>query len=835
MLAGAMDDAALDNMAAECGDALRAGRAPVDGTSPEDARRLLERYWRFEDARDADGMISGGRVVVRSLVTPRPVLHMMACGHARLRDQWGSFWDQHCGGFCCVDSVLAGKMSSHLDTNYVPTSPQPQDVRNFYVHQAGRAWSMFPVAGHEEGLYEDFECCLGLDTFSLSATRGSLACRLDVFVHAEWPLEVWRVRLANLGDERRRLSWFARIRVNVDSYPFYYFVPRVVCEGVRERGALVFLNHDRNNAHPRAAFLASCEPMDGLDMMEEVFEGAPARAPVPAAVRRGRCFDSLGLQPHAGLNAAAQYDAELPAGASRTWTLAYGRCPVELAAREAFLNRVRDEVLTSPDECRREVERAWAGKIAASRIATGDDGLDRYYNVWCKYQLRNQSRFVRALDKAGYRDVLQDLLGACQFEPAYTRARLLEALRYQFADGRAVRQYGLFPGGGHDTRLYQDSASWIPDVLCEYVSQTGDWDLLDEPVAFLDEKTLEPDESSAASVYEHAARAVRSLFANTGYHGLCAIGYGDWNDALSGIGGEKGASVWLSCACVHAAGAMSRLAAHLARSADADEFASIAAEMTARVNRSAWDGRWYVYAYDREGRAIGSHACDEGKIHLNVNTWALFTGVAGAGGREDAVWEALRQLATPVGHRLLAPSYTAASRDRVGRIADCMPGMFENGSIYTHGEAFYLYALASRGRSDEWLDEIAMTLPSRQVPDISTSPPHQQSNFFVGPDHPRFGENLFSGFTGSVTWYKRGIETIVGILPEPAGLRVRPRPPRAWDRYRAARTFRGAKLEVRFVRTGRTRVTVNGADVGELIPAGMFDSGRSYSVEVEYA
>jgi hypothetical protein len=99
--------------------------------------------------------------------------------------------------------------------------------------------------------------------------------------------------------------------VNLDSYPAYYFCPRVVCEGKLEDGALVFLNHDQNNKHPRQSFLAASIAFDGYDMMSEVFDGWSPRAPIPAAVARGECFNSLGLQPAAGLVAAVQFNAEL--------------------------------------------------------------------------------------------------------------------------------------------------------------------------------------------------------------------------------------------------------------------------------------------------------------------------------------------------------------------------------------------------------------------------------------------------------------------------------------------------------------------------------------------
>lgn len=824
----------LDKLVERCKENLAGGMAPLDGLTSPQADKLLHRYWRIHDDVDKDGFISNSAVEIHSLHTPRPVLHMMCSNHANLRDQWATFWDQQCGGFSCVDSVLAGRMTSHLDSNYVPTCPTAQDARSFYIHEELRSWPMFPIPGFEEDQYSRFLCRQGLDQFDIRAAREHLACSLNVMVHSDLPIELWQVTLANNADEPRKLSWFFRLRVNIDSYPFYYFVPRVVCEGIIEQGAMVFLNHDKSNKHPRAAMLASAEPMDGFDMMGETFDGASQRSPIPRAVAMGQCSNSLGLQPYAGLVAAGQFNCELQPGQQKSWTLAYGKCPTDKPARKQFLSQVSKDVLAKSGLCLDRIDQAWRTKISAGMIRTGQTEVDRYYNVWSRYQLRNQVRFVRGLDKIGYRDVMQDLLGVCEFEASYARARILEALRYQFPDGRAVRQYEACSNGGHDARLYQDSPVWIAYTLHRYLAETGDLAILEETVPFTDPETLQASRAAPASVYQHALLALRSLYQNTGHHGLCRIGYGDWNDALSGIGGRQGVSVWLSCACVHAARMMSELAGFIGQDADRQEFASVADDMAERINAHAWDGRWYVYAMDDNGQAIGSSTCDEGRIHLNVNTWAIFSGVAAAADRAQAVWAAVEQLATPVGHMLLSPPYSAVSRRAVGRIADVAGGMFENGSIYTHGEAFYLYALAHAGKSDTWLAEILKTLPTSQVPDISTAPPHQQSNFFVGPDHTRFGENLFSNFTGSVTWYRLGIEMILGAIPELGGLRIAPRPPKAWQQYELRKLFRGRRLHIVF-RPGRcNKITLNGDEASEFISADHLETSQEHRIEVEY-
>lgn len=824
----------LDALVEKCRKNLRAGRNVLEGLSAEHARALLTRYSRFEDAKDDSGTIIASEVVIHALRPPRPFLHLMASNHNNLRRSWGSFWDGTRGGFSCLDSALAGKMTSHLDTNYVPTAPEPQDVRDFWVHERGEAWPMFPVPGHEEDRYADYQCRQGLDVLGLSARRAGLAGRLLVHVPVEEPLEVWELTLTNQAGSTRRLSWFCRLRVCLDSFPGYYFCPRVVCEGLHEDGALVFLNHDQNNRHPRQAFLAAEPGFDGYDMMSEVFDGWSGRAVIPAAVRRGACFNSTGLQPAAGLIAAAQFDAELAAGEEKTWTIAYGLCTSDADERAELIGRVRRELLAEPARSRAQVAACWKEKVLANAIATPDADVNRYFNVWSKYQARSQSRFCQGLDKIGYRDILQHMLGICDFDAAYVRARLAEALQYQFPDGRAVRQYEVVPGSGHDLRMYQDSPIWIADTLVKYVKESGDAAFLDERIPYLDAETLQPGESESGTVYDHAVRAVHSVYDNTGFHGLAKIGYGDWNDALSRIGGEKGVSVWLSCACVWAAQRMAELAEFLHRDEDACSFNHIAETMTQRINQHAWDGEWYIYAINQDGKPIGSRRQSEGSIHLNVNTWALFTGVAAAGGREGQVWKAVESLDTPVGHLLLAPPYTLASRKDVGRIADMLPGQFENGSAYTHGESFYLFALVQAGKSDLWQEKFPRTLPGRLVPDIATGPPHQQSNYAVGPAHPLFGRNLFSNFTGSLAWYRRTIERVAGVLADFAGLRIDPRPPKCWNEYRVVKNFRGCRVNARLRRGKEFSVKLDGEDAPALIPAGRLKPGAKCRVDVTY-
>ncbi len=334
-----------------------------------------------------------------------------------------------------------------------------------------------------------------------------------------------------------------------------------------------------------------------------------------------------------------------------------------------------------------------------------------------------------------------------------------------------------------------DSPLWMVDTLMRYLCDTGDFAILREKVPFLRSR-------KAGSVYDHVKLGLESCYAHRGQKGLCLTGHGDWNDALDGIGrGGRGVSVWLSMALVFFSRELLRLAEHIGDASGTARFRSIISTMTRNINRYAWDGHYYVYGFDDQGRPIGSHRNPEGRIHLNVNTWALLSGVAEAGGHADDVIRSIQALDTPIGHLLLDPPYTALSK-HVGRIADMQPGMFENGAVYTHGQSFFIAAMIRMGRGTDAYRALKATMPEATIPDISTAPLHQQTNFAVGRAHPNFGQHLYTNFTGSLAWYRRAIEWMLGVIPDLDGLVISPCIPATWKEYRVVRRWRGGEYHV---------------------------------------
>jgi cellobiose phosphorylase len=842
----------LEHLVAKAKRNLAQRKSPRAGFTKAQAQGLETRYSRFQDVRDKDGFLTESCLSVHRPDTPRPWLHLMGSPHEEPYGVVGSFCDPTGLGFLCYESVLAGPVTSHKDTSYVPTAPRSTDVREFYLREerAGRPaiWYLLPQVGCEPERHSGYSCCMHPGWMETESTRRQIRSRLRIFVPVDDTCEVWTITLTNTSSRPRRLKLFTRVNWGLESHPSYYFDPRVTSVGdhLKDLRAIVALNRHKANALPRTGFMMSSAPFESFDLSGEEFTGGGHFREFPRAVEEGRCRNSLGLQPYLGLVGALQFGVNLAPGASRTLHVLVGRTERERPDYRKHLSALKRRYFSGRG-VEREFERsvgAWREMFSRARVRTQDEETDRLYNVWLKYQQHNTARFTRALDQMGYRDVLQDMLGLCSFEPDFVRNFLPIALNYQLRDGRAIRQFFKYPNTNapNDERMYGDSPVWIADTLVTYLEETGDFSILDEKIGFYDLATHRQDNRIKKSVYEHALLALQGLFNSRGQKGLCLIGHGDWNDAMDGLSKRgRGVSTWLSIALVFASKRLLKLAEYLGDRRTADLLNLIIETMTEAVNASAWDGDHYIFGFNDDGVALGANENEEGRIHATVNAWALLSGVAAAAGREEALLKGMNRLATPVGVALVDIPYTQTSRELAGRIADVTPGQFENGAVYTHAHAFYVYGLVCSGRPQEAYRQMKLSLAGNTFPDIATGPPHQQSNFAVGPSHPNFGMNLYSNFTGSTAWYLRTIDRMVGVLPDFDGLRVAPAAPPEWREYEVRKRFRGVEYHFRFRRrSGRkseTRVTVDGTPIdatdGEfVIPLPKRRAARPVRVEV---
>ena len=179
------------------------------------------------------------------------------------------------------------------------------------------------------------------------------------------------------------------------------------------------------------------------------------------------------------------------------------------------------------------------------------------------------------------------------------------------------------PAGGRGIRSRcSDDYLWLPLAACRYVATTGDIEVLDECVSFLEGRPVAPDEESyydlpihsgqTSTLYEHCVRAlVHGL--RFGEHGLPLMGTGDWNDGMNLVGFHgRGESIWLAFFLYDILIQFSELATRHGDITFAGRCLEEAGVLQANIEQHAWDGNWYRRAYFDDGTPLGSatnHEC----------------------------------------------------------------------------------------------------------------------------------------------------------------------------------------------------------------------------------
>jgi len=759
---------------------------------------------------------------LKRLVTPRfwqQFLH---------NDQYGLTVAQTGHGYSWYRTMRSYRVTMTTDTNYSPTSPNTG--RFLYIHdeETGRCWHVNPqMFEKQDEDFTDWTCIYGLTYVTIKSVRNEIEHSTTFFVPPEDPVEIWSVTLKNHSGRRRKLKLFSYLQWHLSSYPFTWTDPQVYISPHFLAGpkAILVYNHNPESLVQYGGFMASDRPPEGFDTSMSNFLGpysAPDSPRLPRAVLEGKCTSKHRFaDPYI---ASLQHDLVIPPGGEVTVHYLVG-----VALQEKDVARLKRKYLVEgePEKWFRITLDERKKLNDAAMVHTPDEDFDRYFNYWLKNQLLIVRNWCRG-DIRGYRDVLQDLRGSMPLDPQWARPLLLQTMSFQYQNGTAPRQWNQL-GGPHDLRNYKDSPSWIPDTLTAYIKETGDFDVLNEVIGYFD--------GGSGTVYEHALRAVRCLMQERGRHGICLMGHGDWNDALNEIGkGGQGESVWLACAMCYACLKMEALARRIGDEAVAAEMRAYYETMKRIINRVAWDGEWYIYAFSDDGTPVGSNANKEGKTHLNVQTWAVFTGVA-EDERLKAVLKRIDEMDTELGPVLLYPCYKSYD-PKIGRITGMVWGAFENGAVYTHGAAFKMRADCAAGRADQAYETFRKVTPLNPAnpPERSTLEPFGLSNFYVGPENPEnFGKALYSYLSGSGNWlFITALEHLLGVEADYDGLRIHPLLPKNWNAVRVERRFRDAVYNIEIKRKAGAegvQIRCDGKKIeGNLVPA--FADGKVHNVEV---
>jgi cellobiose phosphorylase len=746
-------------------------------------------------------------------------------------------------GFCWAENSYFYRLTPwHND----PVSDPPGDMLYLQDEQTLELWSATPAPcrTREPWLVEH---SAGQTTFR--QTRGAITSRLTVGLAPDAAVKLSTLVLENHGSQPRTLlvTQYVEWCLGVNREHTQHQVDTRFDGG---RSAILARNSFNPLFADWVAFTAISEPVVRHTASRREFLGRNGTLARPRALSREAAWGSTGNgnDPCAAL----QCRVTIPPGGRVELTAIVGAASSHDAGLE-LLDRYRAPAAAFSaiaTTCQ-----AWVERLSTITVTTPDPAFNAILNHWSLYQALSCRMWARsALYQSGgaygFRDQLQDVLAFVYADPEIAREHILRAARRQFLEGDVQHWWHPQTGRGVRTR-FSDDLAWLPFVVEQYVTVTGDEAIFEEMVPFLRMRPLEthehevydlPDETEErATLYEHCRRALRRA-STFGPHGLPLIGSGDWNDGMNRVGIEgRGESIWLSWFLITTLRSFATVAKRRGDGVTAAEFRTVAERYVTATEEHGWDGEWYRRGYFDDGTPLGSAGNSECRIDSIAQSWSVISGAADPA-RQARAMASMRRYLVQEEARLIAllqPPFDKSSHDP-GYIRGYLPGVRENGAQYTHAALWAVLATARLGQREEafrlfqLINPLTHARTPEEVDTYKVEPYVVAADVYTAPG--QLGRGGWTWYTGSASWlYRIGLESILGFRKVGERLQIDRSAPPSWGGYQV--TYRHGRstyaIDVKLgSEHGQLRILIDGIVQAEDFIQ-LIDDGRSRQVTVE--
>ena len=759
-------------------------------------------------------------------------------------------WINYLGtqGFFSLISNTAGGYSFYKDarlrriTRYRYNNvPIDMGGRYFYINDNGTIWN--PGWSPVKTELDSYECRHGMGYTVITGKKNDLKAEVTFFVPQDYDGEVQQVVLTNeSGSDKTFKFWSFAEWCLWDAQDDCTNFQRNFSTGrVEIKGSTIYHKTEYRDRRNHFAFYTVNDTIDGYDTDRDTFIGLYNGFGDPQQVKAGTCGNSLadGWSP-----IASHYkEITLKAGESKTlvFILGYVEMPVDkkFEADGKTINKEKAlammEKYNTPEKFTSgmaELRAYWDKLLGILNVNTPEDKVNRMVNIWNQYQCmvtfnlsRSASYFESGIGRGmGFRDSNQDILGFVHQIPDRARERLIDIASTQLPDGGCYHQYQpLTKKGNADIGGdFSDDPLWMILSVSAYIKETGDWSILDAKVPY------DNDKSKAKSMLDHLTVSFYHIVNNLGPHGLPLAMRADWNDCInlscfSDTPGESfqtytnpkfkaeggyskvAESVFVAALFTYVGPNFVGILNHLGKKDEAAKAQAEIDKMKKVMMDSAWDGNWFMRAYDAYGKKMGSHECAEGQIFIEPQGFAIMSDID-----KDATKKTLaaidERLNTKHGLVLNNPAFSKYYVE-YGEISTYPGGYKENAGIFTHNNAWIICAAAYAGEGNQafkYYSEIAPAY-TEETSDIHKTEPYVYGQMIGGKDAgsdigqtgKNFGQGKNSWLTGTAAWNMVAIsQYILGIQPDFDGLKVDPSIPSSWDGFTATRLFRGAKYNI---------------------------------------
>ena len=798
-------------------------------------------------------------------------------------------WINYLGtqGFFSLISNTAGGYSFYKDarlrriTRYRYNNvPIDMGGRYFYIKDGDTIWN--PGWSPVKTELDSYECRHGMGYTIITGKKNGLKAEATFFVPQNYDGEVQQLVLTNESNSTKtfKLWSFAEWCLWDAQDDCTNFQRNFSTGRVEVVGSTIYHKTEYRDRRDHFAFYTVNDAIDGYDTDRDSFIGLYNGFHNPQAVLDGKATNSFAD----GWSPIASHYKEITLAAGESKTLVFILGYVEMPVAEKFeadgktINKVKSnemiEKYNTPEKVAAglaELRETWDKLLGILNVDTPDDKVNRMVNIWNQYQCmvtfnlsRSASYFESGIGRGmGFRDSNQDVLGFVHQIPDRARERIIDIASTQFPDGGCYHQYQpLTKKGNADIGGdFSDDPLWLILSVSAYIKETGDWSILDEMVPYNN------DMSVAQPMLEHLKVSFYHIVNNLGPHGLPLAMRADWNDCInlscySDTPGESfqtytnpkfkaeggytkvAESAFVGALFTYAGPNYVQILNHLGKTDEAAKAQAEIDKMKKAMMDSAWDGDWFIRAYDAEGKKMGSKECEEGQIFIEPQGFAIMSDIDAEASKKTlkAIDERLN---TKYGLVLNNPAFTKYYI-QYGEISTYPGGYKENAGIFTHNNAWIICAAAYSGEGDQafkYYSEIAPAF-TEDTSDIHKTEPYVYGQMIGGKDAgadigkqgDNFGQGKNSWLTGTAAWNMVAIsQYILGIAADFDGLKIDPSIPHEWDGMKATRQFRGATYDITVknpdhVCKGVKSMTVDGKPVdGNVIPV---MNGGEHTVEV---
>ncbi len=673
----------------------------------------------------------------------------------------------------------------------------------------GRFWSPTPLPAPGSNDYLNRHG-FGYSVFEYSIY--DLKSELWIYVDVEAPVKFWLMKVRNDSNTTRRLSATAFLELVLGENRSKNQM-HVRTEMDPMTGAVFAVNPYNTEFSERVVFLEANESRRSITGDRAEFIGRNGTLVDPAAMHRVRLSGKIG----SGLDPAASIQVffELEPGQEKeiVFILGVGR---DIEDARNLVMRYRGTLPAY--QARDRVWEYWNHTLGTINIETPDMPLNMITNGWLVYRtmasrLWARSGFYQSGGAFGFRDQLQDVMSLVYAEPGLFREHLLLCASRQFREGDV--QHWWHPPQGRGVRtMISDDYLWLPLAVSVYVVRTGDTGVLDEPIAFLEGRLLNPGEDSyydlpirseeKASLYEHCRRAIRHAL-KFGMHGLPLMGSGDWNDGMNLVGAKgKGESGWLAFFLCHVLEQFIPLALMHNDELFAAKCAEEEEHLKLNIETNLWDGEWYRRAFFDDGTPLGSIQDQECQIDSIAQSWSVLSGIASPERSKQAMQSLMDRLIHPENDLilLLDPPFDK-SKLEPGYIKGYVPGVRENGGQYAHAGVWAITAFAKMEDTKKVKDLLSMINPVNHGSNQEKIGIYLVEPYVMSADiysaKPHIGRGGWTWYTGSASWmYRLIIESVLGLDLKANKLSFKPCIPTEWEYFKVHYRFRETVYHLSF-------------------------------------